>query len=72
MGEEIWRQTEGRVDAFVQSVGTAASVRGVAGSLRDKRSDIYIVAASSTRLSRPTPPRAARCPFACVAANARG
>jgi len=44
MGEEIWRQTEGRVDAFVQSVGTAASLRGTAESLRDRRSDIHIVA----------------------------
>ncbi len=44
MGDEIWRQTEGRIDAFVQSVGTAASVRGVAESLRDKRADIQIVA----------------------------
>ena len=44
MGEEIWRQTEGRVDAFVQCVGTAASVRGVAESLRGKRSGIHIVA----------------------------
>jgi cysteine synthase A len=44
MGEEIWRQTEGRVDAFVQSVGTAASVRGVAECLRGKRSGIHIVA----------------------------
>jgi cysteine synthase A len=48
MGEEIWRQTEGRVDAFVQSVGTAASLRGVAESLRDKRSDIHIVAVEPT------------------------
>src|SRR5262249_54411926 len=30
LGEEIWAQTGGRVDAFVQSVGTAASIRGVA------------------------------------------
>ncbi len=44
MGDEIWQQTQGRIDAFVQSVGTAASVRGVAESLRDKRSDIQIVA----------------------------
>jgi cysteine synthase A len=44
MGDEIWRQTGGRVDAFVQSVGTAASVRGVAESLRDKRAGIHIVA----------------------------
>lgn len=44
MGDEIWRQTGGKVDAFVQSVGTAASVRGVAESLRDKKPDIHIVA----------------------------
>ncbi len=44
MGDEIWRQTEGRIDAFVQSVGTAASVRGVAESLREKNPDIHIVA----------------------------
>jgi cysteine synthase len=44
MGEEIWQQTQGSVDAFVQCVGTAASVRGVAESLRKKRSDIRIVA----------------------------
>lgn len=44
MADEIWLQTEGRIDAFVQSVGTAASVRGVGESLRDKRPDIHIVA----------------------------
>ena len=44
MGDEIWRQAEGRVDAFVQSVGTAASVRGVAESLRERNPDIHIVA----------------------------
>jgi cysteine synthase A len=27
LGEEIWSQTEGKVDAFVHSVGTAASIR---------------------------------------------
>ncbi|RPJ50953.1 MAG: pyridoxal-phosphate dependent enzyme, partial [Acidobacteria bacterium] len=30
LGEEIWNQTKGEVDAFVHSVGTAASLRGVA------------------------------------------
>jgi cysteine synthase A len=34
LGEEIWSQTDGRLDAFVQSVGTAASVRGVATVLK--------------------------------------
>jgi cysteine synthase A len=34
LGEEIWSQTGGRVDAFVHSVGTAASSRGVVTTLR--------------------------------------
>ena len=34
LGEEIWSQTEGAVHAFVHSVGTAASSRGVATVLR--------------------------------------
>ena len=34
LAEEIWSQTEGRVDAFVHSVGTAASSRGVAEVLK--------------------------------------
>src|SRR5918911_5099772 len=33
LGEEIWAQTAGAVSAFVQSVGTAASIRGVAAPL---------------------------------------
>lgn len=44
MGEEIWQQSGGRVDAFVQSVGTAHSIHGVAQSLRRHRSGIHVVA----------------------------
>lgn len=44
MGEEIWSQTGGRVDGFVQSVGTAASLRGIADTLRRHRDGISIVA----------------------------
>jgi cysteine synthase A len=44
MGDEIWRQTAGRVDAFVQSTGTAASVRGIAERLRAIKRDVRIVA----------------------------
>lgn len=44
MGDEIWRQAEGRVDAFVQSAGTGASVRGVGERLRQKTPDIHIAA----------------------------
>ena len=34
LGEEIWSQTDGRVDAFVHCAGTAASSRGVATVLK--------------------------------------
>lgn len=34
LGEEIWTQTDGHVDAFVQSVGTAASLRGTGTVLK--------------------------------------
>jgi cysteine synthase A len=44
MGEEIWEQTGGQVDAFVQSVGTAGSLRGVAGCLRSHNAAVHIVA----------------------------
>ncbi len=44
MGEEIWEQTGGRVDAFVQSTGTAASVRGVSEALRARKPDIRTIA----------------------------
>lgn len=44
MADEIWRQTDGRIDAFVQSTGTAASVRGVAEGLRRHKPAMHIVA----------------------------
>jgi cysteine synthase A len=44
MAEEIWRQTDGRVDGFVQSVGTAASLRGTGEGLRRRNERIRIVA----------------------------
>jgi cysteine synthase A len=34
LADEIWEQTGGRIDAFVQSVGTAASLRGTGEALR--------------------------------------
>lgn len=42
LGEEIWTQTAGRVDAFVHSVGTAASSRGVAEVLRRHKPGVHI------------------------------
>jgi len=44
MAEEIWAQTGGRIDAFVQSVGTAASVRGTGDGLRRRDARIRVVA----------------------------
>lgn len=44
LGEEIWNQTVGKVDAFVQCVGTGASSRGVATVLKRHKSSIRIVA----------------------------
>ena len=44
MGEEIWTQTGGKIDAFVQSIGTTASLRGVATVLRRHNPDVRIVA----------------------------
>lgn len=43
LGEEIWEQTGGRVDAFVQCVGTAASTCGVATVLKGRKSNCRIV-----------------------------
>ena len=43
LGEEIWNQTNGEVDAFVHCVGTAASSRGVATVLKRYKPDIKIV-----------------------------
>ena len=44
LGEEIWSQTKGTVDAFVHCVGTAASVRGVATVLKRHKPSVEIVA----------------------------
>ena len=44
MGDEIWAQAGGRVDAFVQAVGTAHSIEGAARALRRHRPDVRVVA----------------------------
>jgi cysteine synthase A len=44
MGEEIWDQTGGQVDAFVQSIGTSASLRGVATVLKRHHPAVRIIA----------------------------
>ncbi len=44
LGAEIWSQTKGRVEAFVQAVGTAGCLRGVADILRARSKKVRIVA----------------------------
>ncbi len=43
LGEEIWNQTKGEIDAFVHCVGTAASSRGVATVLKRYKPSIKII-----------------------------
>lgn len=44
LGEEIWAQTNGEVDAFVQCVGTSASLQGVASVLKRNKPAVKLVA----------------------------
>jgi cysteine synthase A len=44
MADEIWTQTDGIVDAYVQAVGSAASLRGTAEALRHRSATIRITA----------------------------
>jgi cysteine synthase A len=44
LAEEIWHQSDRKVDAFVQAVGTAQCITGVAGALRERNNRIQIIA----------------------------
>jgi cysteine synthase A len=43
--QEIWRQTEGRIDGFVCAVGTGGTLAGIAEGLRAHKPDIRIALA---------------------------
>lgn len=43
-GPEIWRQTQGKVDAFIAGVGTGGTLTGVARYLKKQNPNIWIVA----------------------------
>ncbi len=44
LGEEIWRQTTGRVDALVHTVSTAHSLHGMSRALKREKPDLLVFA----------------------------
>ena len=42
--EEIWRDIDGEVDAFVAGVGTGGTITGVGQVLKERRPDVQVVA----------------------------
>ena len=48
---ELWRQTGGRIDAFVSGVGSGGTIQGVGSFLKKHNPDIVVVAAEPKNVS---------------------
>jgi cysteine synthase len=42
--EEVWTQTDGKIDFFISGVGTGGTITGVAQALRDRKPDAKFIA----------------------------
>ena len=47
--EEVWRDTEGKVDVFVAGIGTGGTITGVAEALKKRKPGVWIAGVEPTR-----------------------